>query len=315
MTKPKNRGLGKGLSALIKDTARENAGETVQELAITEVRPNPGQPRQSFSEPAMEELAESVRHHGILQPILVRPVEGGFEIVAGERRYRAAKMANLTKIPAIVRDLDPEEVAEIALIENLQREDLNPIEEARAYRTLMDRFHLTQEDLSIKIGRSRSRIANTLRLLELPGKVQEGVVEGALLVGQAKPLLSLMRPELMQKAANYVVDHNLSSRDTEDLVKRLKKKPDLLEPPQRLAEPEETVREKEFLVGDAEEKLRVFFGTKVKINYGINRSRIIIDFYSQEDLDRIIEALGDVHTDSVELKKRKLREVSWKFTT
>ncbi len=315
MNKPKKGGLGKGLGALLPATAKEAGGESVRELAITEIRPNPDQPRRTFSEPAMEELAESVRQHGILQPILVRPVTGGYEIVAGERRYRAAKMANLAKVPAIVRDLAPEEVAEVALIENLQREDLNPIEEARAYRTLIDRFHLKQEDLAIKLGRSRSRIANTLRLLDLPGKVQEGVVEGALLVGQAKPLLSLPKPELMQKAADYIVDHNLSARDTESLVKRLKNKPDLLEPLQQLPEPVETVREKEFLIGDAEEKLRVFFGTKVKINYGVNRSRIVIDFYSQEDLNRIIEALGEVHTDNVEMKKKKLREVSWKFTT
>ena len=315
MTKPKSRGLGKGLSALIADNSREDSSESVRELAITEVRANPNQPRRTFSEPAMEELAESVRQHGILQPILVRPVEGGYEIVAGERRYRAAKMANLTKIPVIIRELAPEEVAEIALIENLQREDLNPIEEARAYRALMKNFGLTQEDLSIKIGRSRSRIANTLRLLELPGKVQEGVVEGALLVGQAKPLLSLTRPELMQKAADYVVDHNLSARDTEDLVKRLKKKPDLLEPPRRLDPPEETVREKEYIMEDVEEKLRIFFGTKVKINYGLERSRIIIDFYNQEDLNRIIEALGDIDTGGAPKKKTTVKETKWQFTT
>lgn len=319
----KTKGLGRGLGALL-PTAAFDHGETeaarpderrVELLPIEEIRPNPDQPRQTFDEAAMEELAASVRQYGVLQPILVRPVDGGYEIVAGERRYRGAKLAGLKEIPAIVRVFNPLEMAEVAIIENVQREDLNVIEEARAYQVLMNRFGLTQAELSEKVGASRSHIANILRLLALPKKVQESLLQGVLLMGQARPLLSLDTPELMQKAADHIAEHNLSAREAEQLVAKLKKDPTFLDPVEWLKEPVVTVKEKEFFIEDAEDKMKMFFGAPVHIHVGMTQSRIVINFKDQADLDRIVEALGEVHTESVEHKKTLLREVSRRFTT
>lgn len=319
----KTKGLGRGLGALL-PAASFDHGETeaarpderrVELLPIEEIRPNPDQPRQTFDEAAMEELAASVRQYGVLQPILVRPVDGGYEIVAGERRYRGAKLAGLKEIPAIVRVFNPLEMAEVAIIENVQREDLNVIEEARAYQVLMNRFGLTQAELSEKVGASRSHIANILRLLALPKKVQESLLQGVLLMGQARPLLSLDTPELMQKAADHIAGHNLSAREAEQLVAKLKKDPTFLDPVEWLKEPVVTVKEKEFFIEDAEDKMKMFFGAPVHIHVGMTQSRIVINFKDQADLDRIVEALGEVHTESVEHKKTLLREVSRRFTT
>lgn len=329
----KTKGLGRGLGALLPtapklheapvgpadDASAETAGalegRRVEEIAIDRVRPNPDQPRQTFDEAAMEELAASVRQYGVLQPILVRPVEGGYEIVAGERRFRAAKLAGLQTIPAIVRVFNPLEMAEVAIIENVQREDLNVIEEAQAYQVLMTRFGLTQAELSEKVGASRSHIANIMRLLALPVKVQESLLEGVLLMGQARPLLSLSEPDLVQKAADHIAEHNLSAREAEQLVTKLKKDPTYLDPVEWLKEPVVTVKEKAFFIEDAEDKLKMFFGAPVHIRVGMTQSRIVINFKDQADLDRIVEALGDVHTESVERKKTLLREVSRRFTT
>ena len=319
----KTKGLGRGLGALL-PTASVDHGESeaarpderrVELLPLDRVRPNPEQPRQTFDEAAMEELAASVRQYGVLQPILVRPVEGGYEIVAGERRYRGAKLAGLKEIPAIVRVFNPLEMAEVAIIENVQREDLNVIEEARAYQVLMNRFGLTQAELSEKVGASRSHIANILRLLALPQKVQESLLQGVLLMGQARPLLSLDTPELVQKAADHIAGHNLSAREAEQLVAKLKKDPKFLDPVEWLKDPIVTVKEKEFFIEDAEDKLKMFFGAPVHIHVGMTQSRIVINFKDQADLDRIVEALGEVHTESVERKKTLLREVSRRFTT
>ena len=319
----KTKGLGRGLGALL-PSASVDHGEAeaarpderrVELLPLDRVRPNPEQPRQTFDEAAMEELAASVRQYGVLQPILVRPVDGGYEIVAGERRYRGAKLAGLKEIPAIVRVFNPLEMAEVAIIENVQREDLNVIEEARAYQVLMNRFGLTQAELSEKVGASRSHIANILRLLALPNKVQESLLQGVLLMGQARPLLSLDTPELMQKAADHIAEHNLSAREAEQLVAKLKKDPTFLDPVEWLKEPVVTVKEKEFFIEDAEDKMKMFFGAPVHIHVGMTQSRIVINFKDQADLDRIVEALGEVHTESVEHKKTLLREVSRRFTT
>lgn len=319
----KTKGLGRGLGALL-PSASVDHGEAeaarpderrVELLPLDRVRPNPEQPRQTFDEAAMEELAASVRQYGVLQPILVRPVDGGYEIVAGERRYRGAKLAGLKEIPAIVRVFNPLEMAEVAIIENVQREDLNVIEEARAYQVLMNRFGLTQAELSEKVGASRSHIANILRLLALPQKVQESLLQGVLLMGQARPLLSLDTPELVQKAADHIAGHNLSAREAEQLVAKLKKDPKFLDPVEWLKDPIVTVKEKEFFIEDAEDKLKMFFGAPVHIHVGMTQSRIVINFKDQADLDRIVEALGEVHTESVERKKTLLREVSRRFTT
>ena len=326
----KSKGLGRGLSALLPTAPKEKRGASLDRVAheaahpderrvellpLDRVRPNPEQPRQTFDEAAMEELAASVRQYGVLQPILVRPADGGYEIVAGERRYRGAKLAGLTEIPAIVRAFNPLEMAEVAIIENVQREDLNVIEEARAYQVLMNRVGLTQAELSEKVGASRSHIANILRLLALPKKVQESLLQGVLLMGQARPLLSLDTPELMQKAADHIAGHNLSAREAEQLVAKLKKDPTFLDPVEWLKEPVVTVKEKEFFIEDAEDKLKMFFGAPVHIHVGMTQSRIVINFKDQADLDRIVEALGEVHTESVEHKKTLLREVSRRFTT
>lgn len=319
----KTKGLGRGLGALL-PSASVDHGEAeaarpderrVELLPLDRMRPNPEQPRQTFDEAAMEELAASVRQYGVLQPILVRPVDGGYEIVAGERRYRGAKLAGLKEIPAIVRVFNPLEMAEVAIIENVQREDLNVIEEARAYQVLMNRFGLTQAELSEKVGASRSHIANILRLLALPKKVQESLLQGVLLMGQARPLLSLDTPELVQKAADHIAGHNLSAREAEQLVAKLKKDPKFLDPVEWLKDPIVTVKEKEFFIEDAEDKLKMFFGAPVHIHVGMTQSRIVINFKDQADLDRIVEALGEVHTESVERKKTLLREVSRRFTT
>lgn len=325
----KTKGLGRGLGALLpaapkwQDASASHTGSgaalpeerRIELLSIEQIRPNPDQPRQTFDEAAMEELAASVRQYGVLQPILVRPVDGGYEIVAGERRYRGAKLAGLKEIPAIVRVFNPLEMAEVAIIENVQREDLNVIEEARAYQVLMNRFGLTQAELSEKVGASRSHIANILRLLALPKKVQESLLQGVLLMGQARPLLSLDTPELVQKAADHIAEHNLSAREAEQLVAKLKKDPTFLDPVEWLKEPVVTVKEKEFFIEDAEDKMKMFFGAPVHIHVGMTQSRIVINFKDQADLDRIVDALGEVHTESVERKKTLLREVSRRFTT
>ncbi|MGP1470674.1 MAG: ParB/RepB/Spo0J family partition protein [Schwartzia sp. (in: firmicutes)] len=326
----KSKGLGRGLSALLPTAPKEKRGASLDRVAheaahpderrvellpLDRVRPNPEQPRQTFDEAAMEELAASVRQYGVLQPILVRPADGGYEIVAGERRYRGAKLAGLNEIPAIVRAFNPLEMAEVAIIENVQREDLNVIEEAQAYRVLMHRFGLTQAELSEKVGASRSHIANILRLLALPEKVQESLLQGVLLMGQARPLLSLDTPELVQKAADHIAGHNLSAREAEQLVAKLKRDPTFLDPVEGAKEPVGTGKKREVFIEDAEDKLKMFFGAPVHIHVGTTQSRIVVNFKDQGDLDRIVTALGEVHTESVERKKTLLREVSRRFTT
>lgn len=310
MAKPKNHGLGRGLGALLPTgvnppgkegitgsvTAEKKEGalakgNIVQELLLEKVRPNPHQPRQVFDEAAMEELTNSVRQYGVLQPILVRLAADGYEIVAGERRYRAARQAGLKKVPAIVRQFNPSEMAEVGIIENVQREELNVIEEAQAYRALIDRFGMTQAVLSEKIGCSRSHIANILRLLSLPRRVQESLLQGVLLMGQARPLLALEDPALMQKGADYIAEHGLSAREAERLVARLKKNPLLLDPAEAKKEP--AVKGKEIFVAAAEDRMKLFFGAPVKIHLGEKESRIVINFKDAADLDRIVAALEE----------------------
>ena len=319
-------GLGRGLGALIKKNPEEKPKETtaavapasdesqVREISVDQIQPNRAQPRTSFDEAALEELAESIRYYGVLQPLLVRALpDGKYELVAGERRLRAAKMAGLHTVPVLVRKYTLEQMTEIALIENVQRENLNPIEEARAYQLLMEKFGLTQEQLSERIGRSRSHIANFLRLMRLPDRVQESLVEEALTMGQAKPLLALEEQSLMQQAADFIIDNNLSTRDAEGLVARLQKDPDLFQP-KHLKEPVTTER---VFVTDVEDRLKLIFGSPVRIAWGQKKSKIEITFKTQEDLDRIVEAveaLTKQHEDEVEFKKKQLREVSKTFS-
>lgn len=277
------RGLGRGLDALLPG-AETHDNENVNEIIVQDIKPNPFQPRRVFDEEAMAELVQSVKQYGVIQPIVVRKTLDGYELVAGERRWRASKQAGFKSIPAVVREYTDAEMTEIALIENLQRQNLNPVEEALAYRSLMDKFGLTQEEVARKIGRSRSLIANTIRLLNLPDSIQQFVSRGTLSMGQAKPLLALESPELQLEAAEMIIEEDLSARDTEELVRRLAAKP-------RQQRQQQPAEDKEVFVVEAEDRLKLLLGTQVKIKPGKLKSKIEIEFYSAEDLDRIVEVL------------------------
>lgn len=278
------KGLGKGLGALIPGidpTERERQG--VVELEIGQIKPNPDQPRKEFDEVRLEELALSIKEHGIVQPVIVRKVGDGYELVAGERRWRAAQLAGLTKVPALVREFTEAERMEIALIENLQREDLNPLEEAEAYRALMDAFGLTQEALAKRLGRSRSQVANTLRLLQLPDRVQEEIRAGRLSMGHAKVLGGVEDPAELVALAEKVVSEGLSVRELEELLR----------PREKRERPRAKARAK--LPPDlaaVERRLREQLGTPVKLHWSGERGRVEITFFGEEGLNRLLEALG-----------------------
>ncbi|MGI6143042.1 MAG: ParB/RepB/Spo0J family partition protein [bacterium] len=276
------RGLGKGLQALFSEN--ESVQEDgVIEIRVSDIRPNKFQPRQEFSEDKLEELARSISLHGVLQPVVVRDVIGGYELVAGERRWRACKLAGLEIIPAIIRDFSDSEMMEIALIENLQREDLNPLEEAAAYRRLLDEFGLTQEELSQRIGKSRSHIANILRLLQLPPEIQDYVSRGTISMGHARTLLGLEKAAQQLEACGLVVERGLSVRETEALVQRLKAG--------NRSRKERPV-EKEPYIMALESSLQENLGTKVQIRPGKQKGRIEIEYYTEDDLERICRLLG-----------------------
>lgn len=291
-------GLGKGLGALLKNCEITPAKDQVQEIAADEIRANRYQPRQNFDEAALEDLSESIRQYGILQPLIVRRLpEKGYELIAGERRLRAARKAGLEKVPALVREYNDAEISEIALIENIQRENLNIIEEAEAYAFLMQNFQLTQEMLAKKVGRSRPHIANSLRLLELAEPVQDKLVAGELLMGQARPLLALKDEALQVKAAEHILAEHLSSRQAEELVRCLLDNPAYLDaeaggPEDETAEAQETQEaQQDAFYQDAVGRLNEYLGTKVRIRPGKKKSRIEIEFYSEDDLERLLELL------------------------
>ena len=283
-----SRGLGRGLEALIPTMSEQ---EVVKELLITDIVANKYQPRNEFNEEALEELAESINQYGLLQPVIVRKVLNGYELIAGERRWRAAKKNGAKTIPAIVREYSDIETTEIALIENLQRENLNAIEEAGAYQRLVNEFGLTQEELAKKIGRSRSHIANFIRLLNLPEIVQEYVSRGTLTMGQVRPLLTLESEDLQIEAAEYIIAEDLSARDAEKLVKKLMKDPQVLQ-----EELEEEEYKEDIFVVEAEDVLKMALGTKVKIKPGKKKSKIEIEFYSADDLERLVAVLTNPKT-------------------
>lgn len=283
-----SRGLGRGLEALIPTMSEQ---EVVKELLITDIVANKYQPRNEFNEEALEELAESINQYGLLQPVIVRKVLNGYELIAGERRWRAAQKNGAKTIPAIVREYSDIETTEIALIENLQRENLNAIEEAGAYQRLVNEFGLTQEELAKKIGRSRSHIANFIRLLNLPEIVQEYVSRGTLTMGQVRPLLTLESEDLQIEAAEYIIAEDLSARDAEKLVKKLMKEPQVLQ-----EELEEEEYKEDIFVVEAEDVLKMALGTKVKIKPGKKKSKIEIEFYSADDLERLVEVLTNPKT-------------------
>ena len=252
-------------------------------MRITSIEPNRNQPRKDFDEEALNELAESIRKHGILQPILVRKSGKRYEIIAGERRWRAAKLAKLKEIPVIVKEFEDGEATEIALIENIQREDLNPVEEAQAYQRLMDSFFLTQEQVAERVGKSRAAVANRVRLLKLDPEVLGYLLEGKLTEGHARALLGLEIKQMQVEAAKEVIERSLTVRDTEKLVKRYLK-------------PAKPQKKEEFSEADIlayeklEEELRYSTGTKVEIHRSNhNRGKIILDYYSMEELERLAD--------------------------
>lgn len=274
------KGLGKGLGALISNgtTAEQPRHEM---LPIDSIKPSAAQPRRRFKEESLEELAESVREHGVVQPIIVRPSGTGYEILVGERRWRAAQMVGLKSIPAVIRDAEASECLEIALVENLHRDDLNGIEEATAYRQLMEDFGLSQEDISRKVGKSRSAVANSLRLLHLPVEVQATVVAEEITPGHARALLALQGDPYQAVLLQRIIDEDLSVRQTEDLVRR------------RLGGTAETAaREKPEALGGYAELLSASLRAKVKVMRGKRKGKIIIEFKGENDLLRLLEEMG-----------------------
>ena len=278
------KGLGKGINALFGDIEVGNE-ETIQEVDVTELRPNPYQPRKFFDEEGMEELTKSIMQHGILQPIIVRRSIKGYEIVVGERRYRAAKAANLKKVPVVVRDMDEQEMMELAVLENLQREDLTPIEEAEAYQTLIERLDLTQEQLAKRLGKSRPHIANHLRLLSLPTKILNYISDGKLSMGHGRTLLGLKQKEKIEPLAQKVVKENLNVRQLEKMVNELNKNVSR-ETKRRKKE------KKDIYIREYEDHLRDKFGTTVKIKQLSNKGKIEIEFLTKDDLERILEIMN-----------------------
>ena len=315
----KQGGLGKGLGALLgnpKPVSESAAVEKAHKIAITAIQPNRYQPRLEFDESALEELKDSVKEFGVLQPLLVRKVaENRYELIAGERRLRAAKLAGLTEVPVEVREYNNEEIAQIALIENIQRENLNAMEEAKAYERLMKEFNLTQETVAKKVGRSRSHIANFLRLLNLAEQVQAYVANGSLSMGQAKPLLALENQDLQLEAADYIQSKDLSARQSEQLVKKLLENPDMLHEHSGEQAPKEKP-EQDVFIRDAVDKLTQMFGTQVRIQTGKKKSKLEIEFYSPEDLERIMGTMLEKQQNTKQAKMDALRQFSQtgKFT-
>ena len=278
------KALGRGLGALLSSDRTIDLGAEPSEVDLDLIVPGPMQPRTHFDEASLQSLSESIRSHGVVQPLLVRRRDSGFELIAGERRWRAAKLAGLTRVPVIVKDVPDESLLEIALIENIQREDLNPIEEAQAYKKLIETVGLTQEALASRVGRDRSYITNYLRLLRLPDDLQQLVKEGRLSTGHARTILALSHPDQQRRLARQILDGGLSVRTTEQMVHRmLEEKPAKNPVVPRVVDPN---------VRAAETKLRRALGTQVKILMSEQgRGKVEISFFNSQDLDRIYNLL------------------------
>ncbi len=272
------KSLGKGLGALISNEALEEDTGVV-ELRINEIEPNSGQPRKHFDDEKLSQLAESIKQHGIIQPIIVKKDNNIYSIIAGERRWRAAKLAGLNRVPVLIKDFTAKQVMEIALIENLQREDLNPIEEADAFFNLMNEFNLTQEQIAETIGKSRSAIANSLRLLGLTDEVKKFIVSGDLTSGHARTMVVIQDEELQKKAADYIIQNKLSVRETENYIKKLSQNKS------KNKVPAEENPDFQFV----EDKLKSILGTKVTLQANKNKGKITIEYYSNDELDRLLE--------------------------
>lgn len=272
--------LGRGLSALIPESPVDR--EKTQTLELDRLEASTFQPRQYFSENRLKELAASIKEKGVIQPILVRPRGSKYEIIAGERRYRAAKLLGLKEIPVIIKNVDDGNVLEIALIENVQREELNRIEEARAYKRLAQEFHLTQEQISAKVSKDRATVANTLRLLDLPAKIQRHLEENLISMGHAKSLLMLESEKEQGKLCDKILKKGLSVRQSEIAARVLASGP---------AAPSR--RKKDIHLVSIEEKLQHRFGTRVRILQGKKRGKVVIEYFSQEDLNRVLGILSE----------------------
>lgn len=275
------RGLGRGLGALIPDKEHAGYKERIVYLSVEHVRPNPYQPRENFNAESLEDLVASIKEKGIIQPILVRSSGAGYELIAGERRLRAAKSLNINEIPAIIKEVQDEESLEIALIENIQRQNLNPIEEARAYKHLIDEFGCTQEKIAQTIGKARASVANTLRLLKLPQEIQEMLRKNLLTFAHGKVLLEVQDSQRQLSLARRVVSSGLSVKELEDLIL----------PHHKIRKPKERADRDSPQIKAIAEELQQILGSKVRIAAGQKRGIISIEFYSHEDLERIYQAI------------------------
>ena len=294
------RGLGKGLDSLIPSAAVESKKREVKNdsvevaksenkgpetiVKITKVEPNRKQPRKNFDEDALQELADSIKQFGLLQPILVQDRKDYYEIIAGERRWRAAKLAGLKEVPVIIREYTEKEIVEISLIENIQREDLNPIEEAQAYKRLLEEFNMKQDEVAERVSKSRSAVTNSIRLLKLSNEVQQMLIDDMITTGHARALLSIEDKELQYSLAQRIFDEKLSVRDVEKIMKSLQKptKPKKMSDKTLMA-----------IYQDIEEKLKTKLSTKVSVtSKGDGAGKIEIEFYNHEDLDRILDMIG-----------------------
>ena len=297
----KKKGLGKGLDSLIPDNksmksvtsektveSKEDAAAKsgVQVMKINEVEPNRDQPRKNFDEDALLELSDSIKQFGVLQPLLVRKRKDYYEIIAGERRWRAAKLAGVKEVPVIEKEYTDQEILEIGLIENIQRENLNPIEEAIAYKRLLEEFNLKQDEVAERVSKSRTAVTNSMRLLKLSDKVQQMIIDDMISTGHARALLAIDDPELQYTLANKIFDEKLSVRETEKLVKEIKnpKKPK-----------EKKVMENAFIYQDLEEKMKSVFGTKVSIaSKGKGKGKIEIEYYSDDELEHLFDMMMSI---------------------
>lgn len=297
----KKKGLGKGLDSLIPDNksmksvtsektveSKEDAAAKsgVQVMEINEVEPNRDQPRKNFDEDALLELSDSIKQFGVLQPLLVRKRKDYYEIIAGERRWRAAKLAGVKEVPVIEKEYTDQEILEIGLIENIQRENLNPIEEAIAYKRLLEEFNLKQDEVAERVSKSRTAVTNSMRLLKLSDKVQQMIIDDMISTGHARALLAIDDPELQYTLANKIFDEKLSVRETEKLVKEIKN-------PKKLKEKKPVANS--FIYQDLEEKMKSVFGTKVSIaSKGKGKGKIEIEYYSDDELEHLFDMIMSI---------------------
>lgn len=289
MSAAKSKGLGKGLGALLQnyDSISDEVKASVVELKLNDISPNADQPRKSFDQHRLEELAASIRENGIIQPLIVCRAEQGYRIVAGERRWRAARLAGLTVVPAIIRELTELQVLQQALIENIQRQDLNPLEEATALDKLIQEHAMTQEKLAMVVGRSRPAIANTLRLLNLPDSIRQYLMNEQITAGHARAMLALSNEGLQLRVAEQIVHRDLSVRETERLIKKMNQP--------KAVKAENTPEAYQISLRDVEKRLTRSLGTKVRLRDRHGKGSIQIAYYSNEDLDRLLELLDHKH--------------------